>query len=63
MNFILNLISIISTFIVIEGVFYIALNSTIGRLENVKKSPLKDVLFLIPGILFIIFFFDFHLPH
>jgi len=63
MNFILNILSIITTFIVIEGIFYFLLNSTIGRLSIVKKLPYKDLIFLLIGILFIIIFFDFYLPH
>jgi len=63
MLLILNIISIIATLIVIEGVVYIALNSTIGRINFVKKFEYKDVFFLTVGLILILFFFDFHLPY
>lgn len=59
----LNIISIITTFIVFEGVIYFALNMTVGKLNIVKKFEYKDLLFLSIGVLLILLFFKFHLPH
>lgn len=63
MPILLNIISIIATLIVIEGVVYIALNSTIGRINFVKKFEYKDAIFLVLGLVLILLFFDFHLPY
>lgn len=60
---ILNIISIIATLIVIEGIVYFALNTTIGRISFVKKFEYKDITFLTIGLLLIFFFFDFHFPY
>lgn len=63
MTLLLNIISIIATFIVIEGIFYFALDNTVGRINVVKRFKYKDLIFLSIGVLFMILFFDFHLPH
>ncbi len=63
MSIILNLISVIATFILIEGMVYFALNTTVGRLNLVKNFIYKDILFLLIGVILIISFFKFHLPH
>jgi hypothetical protein len=63
MFLLLNIISIIATLIVIEGVIYFTLNSTIGRISYVKKFEYKDVFFLCIGLILILFFFEFHLPY
>ena len=60
---ILNLISVLATIILIEGLVYFALNSTVGRLNFVKKLAYKDIVFLLIGIVLIISFFKFHLPY
>jgi hypothetical protein len=63
MYIILNIISIIATLIVIETLVYISLNTTIGRINIVKKFVYKDLIFLLIGLLLIISFFEFHLPY
>lgn len=63
MNLILNIISVVATFIIIEGVFFYALDFTIGRISVVRKLKYKDYIFLSVGVLFKMFFFDFYLPH
>lgn len=63
MSLFLNILSILFTFIIIEGLFYFVLNLTIGQLNIVKRLPYKDLYFILIGFLFIVFFFDFYLPH
>ena len=62
MNTFLNITSVISTIIVILGIIYFLLNNTIGRLAFIKKFIYRDTLYIFIGIIFILFFFEFHLP-
>lgn len=63
MNLVLNIISVLSTFIIIEGIIYFTLNSTFGRLNVLKNFAFKDIVFLVFGVILILCFFDFYLPH
>tara|TARA_R110001606_G_scaffold80186_7_gene185133 strand:- start:215298 stop:215507 length:210 start_codon:yes stop_codon:yes gene_type:complete len=67
LNGALNILSVVSTFIVIESIFYVVLNLLFGRFAALNKYLFdgvryKDVAFLLIGALFVLFFFKFHLP-
>ena len=63
MTLILNIISVLATFVVLEGVIFYTLQSTLGRIRLIKNFAYKEILFLVIGLLLILLFFDFYLPH
>ncbi len=63
METLLNIIAVISTSFIVEGFFYFVLSNTIGRIPFINKLAFKDYLFWGIGIVFILFFFTFYIPH
>ena len=59
----LNLISVVATFILIEGMVYFILNFTVGKIAVIKRFQYKDLVFLLIGLILILKFFRFYLPH
>ena len=67
-SFILNSLSVLSTFVLIEFVCFNVLNLFFGKMEIMNKEIMvglkyKHFTFYILGAIFIFFFFDFYLPH
>ncbi len=64
----LNAISVLATFVAAVGIIYLALDSTIGRINAVNnlviasKIPAKVFLFLGIGVYLILKYFTFYLP-
>ena len=64
----LNIISVLATLIVAQGVVYSLLNVVFGKIPIINiyllksKIQYKDIIFLLIGLIFILFFFDFYLP-
>ncbi len=67
MNFILNMISVVATFIVFSGLIYFILNILVGRLsilnhEISKCFKIKHIIFYSIAIILLFSFTVFYLP-
>lgn len=67
MGAVLNIISVIATFIVAEGIIFSVLNLIFGRIKLLNKRiydgiRLKHIIFLLIGVIVILIFFEFNLP-
>lgn len=69
MNRLLNILSVVGSFLIVFGILFLIQNETIGRiaaLKNIKVFGgflyLKDLIFTATSLLFILKFIDFYVP-
>lgn len=69
MNKLLNILSVLGSFLVVFGILFYVQDETIGRIEILKKTKVfcnfiyfKDLLFTATSLLFILKFITFYIP-
>lgn len=69
MNKLLNIISILGSFMIVFGTLFLVQNETLGRIEYLKTTKvfynyiyIKDLIFTATSLLFILKFINFYIP-